>query len=75
MTLCRYLQIAHNELQSAQGLIQDKADRHAKEMQERKTGPQQQRECLLKQLEADKASRKDKYVLSADVLWGSLVYT
>jgi len=42
-------------------LIQGKADRHAKEMAERKTGPQQQREWLLKQLEEDKATRKDRY--------------
>ncbi|KAA6426373.1 MAG: hypothetical protein FRX49_03484 [Trebouxia sp. A1-2] len=56
----KYLQITQRELQSAQGLIQDKANRHAKELEERKTGPQQQRELLLKQLEEDKASRKDK---------------
>lgn len=60
MMLCRYLQITQCELQSAQGLIQDKANRHAKELEERKTGPQQQRELLLKQLEEDKASRKNK---------------
>ncbi len=58
--LCRYLQITQRELQCAQGLIQDKAIRHAKELEERKTGPQQQRELLLKQLAEDKASRKDK---------------
>ncbi len=57
--LCRYLHITQHELRSAQGLIQDKANRHAKELEERKTGPQQQRELLLKQLEEDKASRKD----------------
>ncbi|DBA71683.1 TPA: hypothetical protein ACH3X2_001133 [Trebouxia sp. C0005] len=57
----KYLQITQRELQSAQGLIQDKANRHAKELEERKTGPQQQRELLLKQLEEDKASRKDKF--------------
>jgi len=60
MMLCRYLQTAQHDLQSAQGLIQDKANRYAKEIEERKTGPQQQRELLLKQLEEDKASRKDK---------------
>ncbi len=60
MMLCRYLQTAQHDLQSAQGLIQDKANRHAKKLEERKTGPQQQRELLLKQLEEDKASRKDK---------------
>ncbi|DBB02375.1 TPA: hypothetical protein ACH3X3_011377 [Trebouxia sp. C0006] len=56
----KYLQITQRELQSAQGLIQDRANRHAKELEERRTGPQQQRELLLKQLEEDKASRKDK---------------
>ena len=52
--------MAQQELQSAQSLIQQKAERHAKEAEERKTGPQKQRELLLKQIEADKASRKDK---------------
>ncbi|DBA84096.1 TPA: hypothetical protein ACH3X1_006574 [Trebouxia sp. C0004] len=60
----RYLQIAQRKLQSAQGLIQDKANRHAKELEQRKTGPQQQRDLLLKQLEEDKITRKDKSVAS-----------
>ena len=60
MQQCRYLQMAYHELCSAQQLIENKAKRHAKEMEERQTEPQQRKEWLLKQLEADKASRKDK---------------
>ena len=58
--LCRYLQFAHQQLQSAQSLIQQKVARHEKELEERKFGPKKERELLLKQLEADKTSRKDK---------------
>lgn len=60
MYLCRYLQFAHQQLQSAQSLTQQKAARHVKEVEERKTGPKKERELLLKQIEADKASRKDR---------------
>ena len=56
--------MAQQELQSAQAVIQDKADRHIKELEERKSGPQKEREWLLKQLEADKVSRKDRYYSS-----------
>ena len=35
---CRYLEMAHHELQAAQSLIHDKAERHAKEVEEKKSG-------------------------------------
>lgn len=62
-TTWQYLQFAHQQLQSAQSLTQQKAARHVKEVEERKTGPKKERELLLKQIEADKASRKDRYRL------------
>lgn len=60
MHLCRFLQFAHQQLQAAHSLTQQKAARHIKELEERKTGPKKERELLLKQIEADRASRKDK---------------
>ena len=56
----RYLQLAQQELQSAEATMKNKAQRHAKELEERRLGPQKEREWLLKQLEADKVSRKDR---------------
>ena len=58
--LHRYLQFAHQQLQCAQSLIQQKVAHYEKELEERKYGPKRERELLLKQLEADKTSRKDK---------------
>ncbi|KAL3139181.1 hypothetical protein ABBQ32_005959 [Trebouxia sp. C0010 RCD-2024] len=60
-TTWQYLQFAHQQLQSAQSLTQQKAARHRKELEAQKTGPKKERELLLKQIEADKASRKDKF--------------
>lgn len=57
---CRHLQIAHHELKAAQTTIQNKAQRHAIELEERKMGPQRARDNTMKQLEADKIARKDR---------------
>ena len=48
-------------------MIDDKAKRYATKLEERKHGPQRERELLLKQLEADKLTRKDKYVFKGRI--------
>lgn len=60
-TTWQFLEYAHQQLQAAQSLTQQKAARHMKELEDRKTGPKKERELLLKQIEADRASRKDKF--------------
>ena len=59
--LCSQLRAAQSELQQAQHLIEDKAARHAKEVEERKTGDRKQREVLQAQILADRAARKDRF--------------
>ena len=59
--LCSQLRAAQAELQQAKQLIEDKAARHAKEVEERKTGDKKQREVLQAQILADRAARKDRF--------------